>query len=71
MVFQFFLYNVTVLRVHEGKKRKKVYSEILRVQLSISPVSGGVWWWPGEKKEDETRRAGARGGKLGGRSGQG
>ena len=28
-------------------------------------------WWVEMTKEDETRRAGARGGKLGGRSGQG
>jgi len=28
-------------------------------------------WWVEMKKEDDTRRAGARGGKLGGRSGQG
>ena len=57
--------DISIYKMSWLSKRHPVYARGARA----------VWtecqWWVEMKKEDDTRRAGARGGKLGGRSGQG
>ena len=56
--------DISIYRMSWLSKRNSVYARGARAAWTECQ------WWVEMKKEDETRRAGARGVKLGGRSGQ-
>ena len=57
--------DISIYKMSWLSKRHSVYARGARAGWTECQ------WWVEMKKEDDTRRAGARGGKLGGRSGQG
>ena len=57
--------DISIYKMSWLSKRHSVYARGARAGWTERQ------WWVEMKKEDDTRRAGARGRKLGGRSGQG